>query len=232
MDHTLSCPSCGGKVRVPDTLAGRSVRCPRCQATFRAQAPDDVVDDVEVVEETPAPRRRRPAPPPEDEHEDRPRPRRQPRDEEYEEEFDDYRPRRASRREIRDRVQGPATALLVSGWIGVALCVVSAVYFVVVFGIAFSKLGELQRQGARVNWGYVIGMLVGEIVALAISIALAWGVISGANQMKSLGDLGAARRAAILALIPCSGCWLIGLPVGIWALIVLGDSQVQRAFGK
>ena len=35
---------------------------------------------------------------------------------------------------------------------------------------------------------------------------------------------------AIVAMLPCSGCCLLGLPIGIWAIIVLIDSDVKRAF--
>src|SRR4051794_1952848 len=93
MDYTLSCPSCGGKVRIPDSLIGKTVRCPRGQATYRAEAPAEAVEEVEGVDEPP--RRRRPGPAPDDEYEDAPR-RRAGRaaDEDYE---DDDRPRRRRR---------------------------------------------------------------------------------------------------------------------------------------
>lgn len=39
------------------------------------------------------------------------------------------------------------------------------------------------------------------------------------------------RPAAILAMIPCvSPCCLLGLPLGIWALIVLLKPEVKAAF--
>jgi hypothetical protein len=37
--------------------------------------------------------------------------------------------------------------------------------------------------------------------------------------------------AAIVALIPCfSPCCLIGLPIGIWALVVLSKPEVKSQF--
>jgi len=38
MTQTVACPACAGKLRLPDDLAGRDVRCPRCDATFAAPA--------------------------------------------------------------------------------------------------------------------------------------------------------------------------------------------------
>jgi hypothetical protein len=36
--------------------------------------------------------------------------------------------------------------------------------------------------------------------------------------------------AALVALLPWSPAWVLGLPVGIWALVVLGRPEVIRAF--
>src|SRR5208337_634335 len=36
----VTCPHCGKTGNVPDTVAGKSVRCPRCQSRFGARHPD------------------------------------------------------------------------------------------------------------------------------------------------------------------------------------------------
>ena len=36
--------------------------------------------------------------------------------------------------------------------------------------------------------------------------------------------------AAIIAMIPCHGCCILGLPFGIWALVVLSAPEVKAAF--
>jgi hypothetical protein len=49
--------------------------------------------------------------------------------------------------------------------------------------------------------------------------------------MKKLESYSFAMAAAIIAMIPCiSPCCLLGLPFGIWALVVLGDGSVKAAF--
>lgn len=40
MSITLNCPSCGGKLSVPDNLAGRKVKCPKCATVITAPAAD------------------------------------------------------------------------------------------------------------------------------------------------------------------------------------------------
>jgi len=78
------------------------------------------------------------------------------------------------------------------------------------------------------------GNAVGYIF-LAINIAAAVLIGMGALRMKSLQSYGLALTASILAMVPCVGtsscCCVIGLPIGLWALIVLMDKDVKAAFG-
>jgi hypothetical protein len=37
---------------------------------------------------------------------------------------------------------------------------------------------------------------------------------------------------AITAVLPCGPCWILGLPVGIWALVVLSRAEVKEAFAS
>ena len=34
----------------------------------------------------------------------------------------------------------------------------------------------------------------------------------------------------IVSMLPCSCCWTLGLPFGIWALVVLNQPEVKDAF--
>ncbi|HOM17096.1 MAG TPA: hypothetical protein PLQ00_07185, partial [Thermoguttaceae bacterium] len=68
--------------------------------------------------------------------------------------------------------------------------------------------------------------------SLLISLAVAIVVLLGAIRMKNLQSYGFAMTAAILSIIPCTSpcCFLIGTPIGIWALVVLNDQTVKAAF--
>lgn len=49
--------------------------------------------------------------------------------------------------------------------------------------------------------------------------------------MKSLENYGFAMAASIIALIPCMGpCCILGIPFGIWSLVVLSDPVVRSSF--
>jgi serine/threonine protein kinase len=65
----------------------------------------------------------------------------------------------------------------------------------------------------------------------AVLITIVSGVLMlGALQMLRLRAYAFAATAAILAMIPWSPAWLIGLPFGIWACVVLGRPTVTDAF--
>ncbi len=69
------------------------------------------------------------------------------------------------------------------------------------------------------------------IGAGVVQIVLGIVVLLGAVRMKRLESYGLAMASAIIAMIPCvSPCCVLGLPFGIWALVVLSDIHVRSAF--
>ena len=56
-------------------------------------------------------------------------------------------------------------------------------------------------------------------------------MLVGAMKMKKLESYGLAMTGAIVGMVPYfSPCCLLGLPFGIWALVVLCDGSVKAAF--
>jgi hypothetical protein len=116
MPEVTCCPECGKKLRVPDDLIGKKVRCPGCSLMFFAEIDAPADDEPEPEPARAAPPRSRavtgrradaPGRPPRDEEEedDRPRGRSRSRPEEDEEEEDRPRGRIRSRDEDEDRVR-------------------------------------------------------------------------------------------------------------------------------
>jgi hypothetical protein len=69
--------------------------------------------------------------------------------------------------------------------------------------------------------------IINSLFALAMSIL----VLIGAAKMQSLRSFEFAFAAAILAMIPClTPCCVLGLPFGIWALVVLNKLEVKSQF--
>jgi predicted Zn finger-like uncharacterized protein len=126
MPQVTECPECQRKLRVPDELLGKKVKCPSCGTTFAAAASEQALPTAPLQEEdTSPPARRKSAPPPEEQYEMEEAPQRrrrapepeeddldeEPDDEEEEEEYEE-RPRRRRRRHLQPH---RGTTILVLG---------------------------------------------------------------------------------------------------------------------
>jgi hypothetical protein len=75
------------------------------------------------------------------------------------------------------------------------------------------------------------GELVGSIVSLILWPLMNLAVALGAVSMIRLKSYRSAYTAAILSIIPvCSPCFLLGIPFGIWAIVVLNRPEVKKRF--
>jgi hypothetical protein len=71
------------------------------------------------------------------------------------------------------------------------------------------------------------------IVGNLLTLALSGVTLFGALKMKNLENYGLAMAASIIAILPCFGpCCCIGIPVGIWSLVVLNKPEVKSAFQR
>ena len=78
--------------------------------------------------------------------------------------------------------------------------------------------------------GYMFASIFFPIVSL-ISITASPIIIFGGIQMLRARRYSIALWAAILALIPLTSvCCIPGIPIGIWALIVLRHPEVRAGF--
>jgi hypothetical protein len=127
----------------------------------------------------------------------------------------------------KDVVQGPATALIVvsSIAVGVGLVFLLINFYLITSGAA-EKLDQLNRGQIPHTTKITVRVVWGAILVVASTF-----VLFGSIQMKKMKNYAFAKGAAIVSVIPCIGpCYILGLPFGIWALIVLGKPEVQDAF--
>jgi hypothetical protein len=130
---------------------------------------------------------------------------------------------------VRDKLRRPAIALILVGAINAFL----GVLFILSALVAFVKgpAGRLLENEDE-KLGYIFGSVFWPTLGL-ISILASPLVIYGAIQMFRVRRYSMARLAAILALIPVTSvCCISGIPVGIWALIVLSQPEVRAAFAN
>jgi hypothetical protein len=126
----------------------------------------------------------------------------------------------------RAAVQAPGIALAVVGGISILVHLMS-----VGINLLFGGLGAMGAASGGDAAVTVLSGVVGTIIYLVFLLLQVVTVVGGI-KMKGLNSYGLAMAAAIIVALPCTNyaCCLIGLPVGIWALIVLMKPEVKAAF--
>lgn len=119
--------------------------------------------------------------------------------------------------EAQQAVQWPALGLIVSGVLGIV-----ASLMLLVMAAMGTEVGPRQP-------GWAEGPAIG-IASNVLGLVIAALVVYGGLQLKSLSSWGWALAGTILAMLPCQCGCLLGLPIGIWALIVLLKPEVKQVF--
>jgi hypothetical protein len=124
-----------------------------------------------------------------------------------------------------ERLNGPAIGLMVLS--GITL-------FLNCLGVPFAIY--LMTQGPRMGppqGGMDFGQNAAvNLVSAIIGLAVQGFILYGAIQMKAGKSYGICMATAILSCIPCfcSSCIILGVPFGIWALMVMNDPDVKASF--
>ncbi len=129
----------------------------------------------------------------------------------------------SARAAAMDQLKGPAIGLMATAGIGAAFQLLGLVLNLM--GVGMGALAQGNQD--------IPSMMSGGIGAVfsVIGLIMAVVVFMGASKMKNAESYGFAMAAAIIAMIPCLGpCCLLGLPFGIWALVVLMKPEVKAAF--
>jgi hypothetical protein len=166
-----------------------------------------------------------------DEYDDRPRSRRDD-DRRYDDDddgYDDYdrRPRRRDRRQAAaEKVTIPAIFMMILGALGFLLAIANAAF--VFSGAADDEPNPFGPDDP--NMKNDPSYIAGQVIATVVTIG--WGllVFFGGLQMKKLSSRGFVMFSSILVMLPCNWCCVIGIAIGIWALVVLNDDDVKRSF--
>jgi serine/threonine protein kinase len=114
---------------------------------------------------------------------------------------------------MRMKLLGPALGLFLSGLIGVLASFAWGVYHMI--GVFREGLGSVHPWMAL--WAFPL--LAGSVLQCI-----------GAVRMMKVQTYLLAVIATILAILPWSPGWVLGLPCGIWALMVLSKPEVMAAF--
>lgn len=68
------------------------------------------------------------------------------------------------------------------------------------------------------------------LAAVVLSVPIAGVIAVAAYKMQRLELYGLAVIASLLAMLPCHPGFIIGLPIGLWSIVVLAQPDVKAAF--
>ena len=130
-------------------------------------------------------------------------------------------------------VKGPAIGLKVTAILNIVLALWSMgklMFFPTNLEQLYSGMPQLNDPQIQKLLHLFYGPLgiADNLFGLTMSVL----VLIGASKLQSLKSREFAFAAAILAMVPClTPCCILGLPFGIWALVVLNKPEVKSQFG-
>lgn len=126
------------------------------------------------------------------------------------------------------KVNAPAIALMVMAGIGILGQLISLVLRMLGTGMSMMSV-----PGGSDGSEQLAAMMSGTlgVVAGILGILVGGFIIFAAMKMRALQSWPMALAASVVAMVPClSPCCCIGLPIGIWSLVVLLDNNVKASF--
>lgn len=135
----------------------------------------------------------------------------------------------ASHEMAASAVKGPAIALIVTAALGMVLYLIRSVLLLANGGMHQAVPANIPPEGRR-----FFELMQGPTASFSgFYLAATNGLILfGALRMLKLRGHNFALITCILAMIPCfsGGCCLLGLPFGIWGIVVLNKPEVKSQF--
>lgn len=198
----VSCPQCGQAYQIPDDKAGKKFRCKNCQETVdipgRSLSTGDVLGSG--FDATPAVPSRREQSSSRNDNDDDEIP----------------NPLKGSRQRRRDRIRRNRDSDT-SAYPAIAMYVLSALNlaFWVFLVIVLAVMPEEEQEPDH-------AVMVGFYAVVGVLQLIVDGLICmGAYNLQTKQSKGLAIMGAVLCCIPCcSPLGLLGVPFGIWALVV------------
>ena len=116
------------------------------------------------------------------------------------------------------------------------LMILSIISIVLSVGLLFFSAGEIDMAifedftGANPDEQEKAVEAIGNVVGAILSIPFHIFFIFGCKKMMKLESKSVVWMMLILAVIPCCTPCCVGLPIGIWGLVVMNDPIVKHAF--
>lgn len=133
-----------------------------------------------------------------------------------------------------DKVKLPALALMISTAVFLVIYLAIFIFAPAMLSGLTDYVNKIQaEQAAKTGTAPPAPIPESGRNYLFFILAMAGGgfIIFGALKMRNLESWGIALAASVVSIVPCTTpCCCTGMPIGIWALIVLLNSDVKAAF--
>jgi hypothetical protein len=145
-----------------------------------------------------------------------------------------------SRLRAQQDIAGPAVGLMITAGLGILVEILGIVLDL--SGAQAARMNEIYSRfygqyGQSEEMVRAAQMFAGSTGAIVrgVGILICIFMLYGALKMKKLENYGLSIAVSILAMIPClspclSPCCVIGLPIGIWALVMLNKPGIKMHF--
>lgn len=128
--------------------------------------------------------------------------------------------------DARGRTLGPAVGLIVAAALGI---LGNAGW--TALNLAAPKPPPPANATPERKAGYEAGLVVGQWCPGVFGLLCGALLVLGAVGLRN-GNRGLAITGCVVGFLPCHLGWLVSLPCGIWALTVMNDPEVQRAYRR
>jgi hypothetical protein len=118
------------------------------------------------------------------------------------------------------RVVAPAIGLMAAGGLSAA---VTLLWMLIMAVGGTAVIADPEARDALPGIGVLLAIGVVKLALDLLTVYAGW-------QMRQVRNWNLCLAGSIAAMLPCSVCCILGLPMGIWALIVLIDNDVKQAF--
>jgi hypothetical protein len=127
------------------------------------------------------------------------------------------------------KVSAPAICLIVTGGLTVGISILGLIWGLLgMDNLSAHPFGANQSPEVERAMQNMRGPIATSVRVLGLAIG--GFIILGGIKMKKLESYGVCIAASIVAMLPCSLCCIFGLPIGIWSLVVLNNTDVKNYF--
>jgi len=133
-----------------------------------------------------------------------------------------------SREAAFSAVKGPAIALIITSAIAMGLYLIRGLMLLFVGGAMLQQNLPPDIPPAVRSMLQMRGPAAALVCLMIVAINAL--ILFGAIKMSRLQNHTLAIIACIVAMLPCGCCCVLGLPFGIWGLIVLNKPEVKSHF--